>query len=190
MRIPFPERVPLDRVALFAAALFLIQVFEGTAMYFAVGCAAFILIAALAFNAAGGLTRASGAYVFFYSILVLIIGICYKALLGEPAQSNLLAPKTDIAVYVGGITAMLAAVLVSRRLSRKSGLLQDILKDNQMYRASVGCVIFGISAGFIFALLGESVAGLAKRLQPTQSVDSAWHHHRRHLRDPSKRRLS
>ena len=148
-------------VALFALVLFLIQTAEGTALYFSTGCAAFILIAAVAFNAAGGLTRASGAYVFFYSMLVLIVGISYKALLGEPAQSNLLDPKTDIKVYVGGITAMLAAVLVSRRLSRKQGLLQNVLTEDKMYRASVGCMVFGFAGGFLIALLGESAGRLA-----------------------------
>jgi hypothetical protein len=159
VRIPFPERIPLDRAALFATALFLIQIVEGTAVYFAVGCVAFILIATFAFNAAGGLTRASGAYVFFYSVLVVIVGICYKALLGEPAQSNLVDPRTDIEVYVGGITAMLAAVIVSRRISRNSGLLQNILKEPQMYRSSIGCIMVGVVGAFAIALLGES-AGL------------------------------
>jgi hypothetical protein len=153
--IPFPERIPLNRVALFASGLFAIQMAEGTALYFSAGCVAFILIAALAFNTAGGLTRTSGAYVFAYSMLVVIIGICYKALLGEPAQSNLSDPVTDIEVYVAGITAMLAAVIVSRRFSRKSGLLQDLLKESDMYRTSVGCIVFGAVGAFLIALLGE-----------------------------------
>ena len=54
MRIPFPERVPLNRVAIFAGVLFAVQRFQGTALYFSAGCVAFILIAAFAFNAAGG----------------------------------------------------------------------------------------------------------------------------------------
>ena len=123
MRIPFPERVPLNRVAIFAGVLFAVQRFQGTALYFSAGCVAFVLIAAFAFNAAGGLTRSSGAYVFFYSTLVVIVGLCYKAYLGEPADSNLRDPQTDILAYVGSIAAMLAAVLLSRRLSRKTGLL-------------------------------------------------------------------
>lgn len=151
----------MGRVALFTVVLFVIQWLEGTALYFAAGCVVFILIAALAFNAAGGLTRASGAYVFFYSLLVVIIGLCYKAYLGEPAQSNLADPRTDIEVYVGGITAMLAAIIVSRRISRTSGLLQHVLKESQMYRASVGCMVFGIAGGFLIALLGQSAARLS-----------------------------
>ena len=80
MRIPFPERIPISRVAIFAAALFTIQTLEHTALYFSVGCVVFILIAAFTFNTAGGLTRASGAYVFFYSVLVVIVGVCYRLL--------------------------------------------------------------------------------------------------------------
>jgi hypothetical protein len=151
----------MNRVAIFVAVLFAIQMFEGTALYFSAGCVAFVLIAALAFNIAGGLTRVSGAYVFFYSVLVVIVGICYKAYLGEPAQSNLLDPRRTIEVYVGGIIAMLAAVIVSRRFTRKSGLLQKLLKDSEMYRSSVGCFVFGILGGLIIALLGERGERLA-----------------------------
>jgi hypothetical protein len=155
VRIPFPERVPLNRVAIFAGVLFAVQRFQGTALYFSAGCVAFILIAAFAFNAAGGLTRSSGAYVFFYSTLVVIVGLCYKTYLGEPADSNLLDPQTDILAYVGSIAAMLAAVLLSRRLSRKTGLMQNMLKESGMYRASVGCIVFGLFGFSILALLGE-----------------------------------
>src|SRR5205085_9190829 len=108
VRIPFPERVSLPGVAVFAAGLFLVQQLEGTALYFSAGCVAFILIAALGFNLAGGLSRTAGAYIFFYSLLVLIVGVTYKAYLGEPGQSNLAVPKTDIKVYLGGISGMTA----------------------------------------------------------------------------------
>jgi hypothetical protein len=161
VRIPFPERIPLNRVAIFAVVLFMIQSMEHTALYFSAGCAAFIMIAAFAFNMAGGLTRASGAYVFFYSTLVVILGVCYKAYLGEPAQSNLLDPHTTIEAYVGSIAAMLAAVIVSRRFSRKSGLLQNVLKESEMYRSAIGCIVFGAAAPFLISLLGESGAKLA-----------------------------
>jgi hypothetical protein len=158
VRIPFPERIPINRVAIFALALFAIQRLEGTALYFSLGCAAFILIATVAFNAAGGLTRASGAYIFSYSMLVVIIGICYKAFLGEPAESHLSDPRTTIEAYVASITVMGAAVVVSRRFSRKSALLQNLLQESDMYRASVGCIVVGVAGGFVIALLGESGA--------------------------------
>lgn len=160
MRFPYPERIPISRAASFAAVLFVAQSIEGTALYFSVGCVAFILLAALAFNAAGGLTRTSGAYVFFYSLLVVIVGLCYKAYLGEPADSNLLDPQSDILAYVGSITAMLAVVIVSRRFTRKSGLMQNMLKESAMYRASIGCIVFGYAGVFIIALLGPEGAKL------------------------------
>ena len=158
MRIPFPERVPINRVAIFAAVLFVVQQAEGTALYFSLGCVAFILLTAVAFNVGGGMTRASGAYVFFYSLLVVIIGVCYKAVLGEPAESNLRAPVRDIEVYVGGMVSLLVATTFSRRLSRKTGLMQNVLKDSEMYRASVGCMVFGSLGGFIIAVLGAAGA--------------------------------
>lgn len=160
VRLPFPERVSIIHVALFAAALFAVQQYQGTALYFSVGCVAFILLAALAFNAGGGLTRTAGAYVFFYSLLVVIIGVTYKAILGEPADSNLLDPQTDIWAYVGSMASMLVAVLISNRFTRKTGLLQDLMPERQMYRSSVGCIVFGFTGGFMIATLGEAAAKL------------------------------
>jgi hypothetical protein len=156
VRIPFPERVSLPGVAIYAAALFLVQQLEGTALYFSAGCVSFILIAALAFNIAGGLARTAGAYIFFYSLLVVIIGVTYKAFLGEPGQSNLIDPRTDILVYVGGITGMLIAAFISKRFRRDTPLLKNVLPESAMYRASVGCIAFGIAGGFGLAMLGEA----------------------------------
>ncbi len=97
VRIPYPERIPIHRAALVAVAFFVIQRIEGTTLYFSTGCLVFLLLATFAFNAAGGLTRTSGAYIFFYSLLVVVVGIGYKAFLGEPAQIQpcVLDPRTD-----------------------------------------------------------------------------------------------
>ena len=171
MRIPFPERIPIDRVALFAVALFVIQWLEGTALYFSVW------LRRLHPGRSLRLQRRRRAYPGFGRIrlllflLVVIVGVCYKAFLGEPGQSNLLDPRTTIEVYVGSITAMLAAVIVSSRFPRKSGLLQNLLKDSQMYRASVGCIVFGVVGGFIIALLGESALGW--KLPSASSISSS-----------------
>jgi hypothetical protein len=143
-------------VAIFASALVLIQRWEGSATYFSAGCFAFILIAAVAFNLGGGLTRAAGAYIFFYSLLVFIIGVTYKAFLGEPAQSNLQDPRTDILVYVGGISGLLLAAFFSRKRVLRTPLLQNVLRESLMYRASVGCIAFGIFGVSGLAMLGEA----------------------------------
>ncbi|HEV2645493.1 MAG TPA: hypothetical protein VGU46_03920 [Acidobacteriaceae bacterium] len=158
MRSPYPERVPINRAALFASALFIVQALEGTPLYFCAGCTIFILLAALAFNAGGGLTRASGVYVFFYSVMVVLIGICYKAYLGEPAQSNLVDPRTDIEAYVGSMLSMYGAVTLSRLFSRPRGLLEDVLKEADMHRASIGCMLFGA-----FGMVGVAMLGTGFR---------------------------
>lgn len=156
MRFPYPERIPFSGAAIFAIALFIVQRMEGTPIYFCAGSLLFILIATLAFNTAGGLARASGAYIFFYSLLVVVIGLVYKAYLREPADSNLADPRTTIEVYVAGISAMFVAAFLSRRFSRKTGLLEHLLKDSQMYRSSIGCLVAGIFASSLIALLGKS----------------------------------
>jgi len=155
MRIPFPERVPFDKAAIFAVVLFAVERMEGTPLYFCAGAALFVLIATLAFNTAGGLTRASGAYVFFFAVLDVLIGLVYKALLGEPADSNLSDPQTTIEVYVAGVTVMFLAAFLSRRFSRKEPLLAGIMKEDQMYPAAVGCIVAGIVLAPVIALLGQ-----------------------------------
>ena len=149
MRLPFPERIPLQFVVLTAAILAALQQLQQTALLFSIFSFLFIVIAAITFNAAGGFTRPSGSYVFFYSVLGLIIGLFYKAYLGEPADSNLRNPILTIEVFTGGITAMLFAVIVSRRISRKKPVLASILKEKDMKNAAVGAFAFGL---FLFIL--------------------------------------
>jgi hypothetical protein len=152
VRIPFPDRIPLFGAISFATLLFAIQLFQGTAALFAICCFLFIVIATVAFNLAGGFSRPSGAYVFFYAILAVILGLIWKAVLGERADSNLLMPQLTIEVFLGGITAMLAAVFISRKLTPKRGLLQDILPEYRIQNATVGCMATGlIVSGILFA---------------------------------------
>jgi len=46
-------------------------------------------------------------------------------------------------------------VIVSRHFSRRSGLLQNLLKESQMYRSSVGCIFFGAAVPLLLAMLGD-----------------------------------
>lgn len=150
MRLPFPERISLLYVILFATLLLGVQLLEGTSLLFAMCSCLFITIAAIAFNLAGGFTRPSGAYIFFYSVLSLIIAVTWKAILGEPADSNLTVPLVTIQVYLGGICSMLVAVYISRRLTLKRAVLRNILSDANMQNATIGCMVTGT---FITALL-------------------------------------
>lgn len=144
MRLPFPERVPLVPLFIFAILLCAIQLYEGTGADFALGCFFFVIIATLTFNVCGGLTYPSGGYVFFYATLTVIIGIVWKAVLGEPADSNLQNPLLTIRVYVSGISMMLVAAFLSTKLRTKRALLGKMVTDANMQTATVGCMIAGI----------------------------------------------
>ena len=132
--------------------LCIIQQLQGTSPGFSLGCFAYILVATMAFNVAGGFTRPSGAFVFFNSVLGVIIGLCVKVYLSEAADSNLLAPPLTIGVYVFGMCMMLAAVYLSKKVRTKRALMGKMVTDSNMQTATVGCLVFGIFmmfAGYI-----------------------------------------
>jgi len=148
VRLPYPERVPLVPVFFFAILLCAIQLYEKTSAPFSLGCLFFVLISAVAFNVGGGLTRPSGGYIFFYATLTVIIGIIWKAVLGEPADSNLQNPVLTIRVYLCGITMMLLAAYLSTKLRTKRALLGKMVTDANMQTATVGCMIAGVVLTF------------------------------------------
>jgi hypothetical protein len=166
VRVPFPVHIPLAGATGFAVLLLAVQLFQGTSFLFALCCFLFIIIATLAFNLAGGFSRPSGAYVFFYSLLAVIFGLVSKAVLGEPADSNLLAPQLTIEVFLGGITAMLAAVYISRKLTRRQGLLQNLIPESKMQNAIAGCMVTGLIVSAIFTFVpkenGSFLSALAQ----------------------------
>ncbi len=146
MRIPYPERIPLLYAVTFAILLSALQLYQGTNPFFSLCSFLFIVIATITFNLAGGFSRPSGAYVFFYAVLAVILGLCCKAVLGEPADSHLLLPLLTIRVFLGGITAMLGAVYVSRHLTAKRPLLGSMVTDENIQNATVGCMVTGLIA--------------------------------------------
>jgi hypothetical protein len=165
--LSLPERVSLTPVCIFAVVLCTIQVYQGTAPLFSLGCFFFIIISAVAFNVAGGLTRPSGGYIFFFSILAVILGLFWKAVLGEPADSNLAVPLLTIEIYVCSICGMLAAVFISKHLTSKPALLANFVTDDNMQTATVGCLVAGLILLVIFALIpnkgeGTVLSGLSQ----------------------------
>ncbi len=147
MRLPFPERIPLPLAIFAASVLFALQQFQQTSLAFSLYSFLFVVIATIAFNVAGGFTRPSGSYIFFYALLGVILGLVFKAFLGEPADSNLRAPLLTIQVHTGAITAMLGAAILSRKLTRRKPFLENVLKEKDVRNATlgalaVGCVLF------------------------------------------------
>ena len=154
MRLPFPERIPLTPVLFAATVLTGLQQLQGTSLAFSLYTFLFIVIATVAFNHAGGFSRPTGSYVFFYSVLGLLIGLFYKAYLGERADSNLRSPILTMQVFTGGITAMLAAVVISRKFTRKRPFLSpNLLRDKDLKNAAVGCFVFGLFLNLATSIL-------------------------------------
>jgi hypothetical protein len=150
VRLPFPESVPIVPVFFFAGTLLVIQLSQGTSPTFALGCFFYILAASLAFNVAGGFTRTSGAFIFFNSVLGVILGLCMKAYLDEPADSNLFSPELTIRVLLAGMCMMLLAVYITRRVAPRRALLGKMVTDAKMQTATVGSLIAGILLNVAF----------------------------------------
>jgi hypothetical protein len=144
MRLPFPEYVPVVPVFYFAAILCAIQQLQGTNSTFSLLSFFYIILAATAFNVAGGFTRTTGAFIFFNSVLVVIIGLCMKAYLGEPADSNLVSPVLTMTVYVVGMGMMAIAAFLSRKVAPREGLLGKMVTDAKMQTATIGCLVTGV----------------------------------------------
>lgn len=128
----------------FAATLCAIQQLQGTDSTFSLLAFFYIIAAATAFNVAGGFTRTTGAFVFFNSVLSVILGFCVKAYLGEPADKNLGAPILTMGVYLAGMSMMLVAVYLSRKVAARRPFLGRLVTDSNMQTATMGSLVSGI----------------------------------------------
>jgi hypothetical protein len=167
MRLPFPERLPLVPVVYFAVLLCAAQLAMGTNSTFALCCFFYVLVAASGFNLAGGFTRTSGVFIFFNSILGVILGLCMKIYLGEPGDSNLLSPILTMQVLLAGMCMMVVAVYLSKRVSTKRALMGKMVTDSNMQTATVGCLIAGMIlnfAGFVLPTGQGSVLSAMNQL--------------------------
>lgn len=129
-----------------------IQLAQGTSPTFALCCLFYILVATQAFNLAGGFTRTSGSFIFFNSVLGVIVGLCMKAYLDEPADSNLFSPELTIRVLLAGMCMMMVAVYFTKRSVPRRALLGKMVTDAKMQTATVGSLIAGILLNIAFVL--------------------------------------
>ncbi len=148
MRIPFPTRISPFAYCGFAIALCIVQLLEATTPEFALLAFAFIVIASIAFNVAGGFAYPSGSYIFFYAVLAVIVGLVYKAFLGERADSNLAVPVTTMLVHVAAATGMLISAYLKKILLPAKSLIGRTADRIDLDAASLGCMIVGIAIFF------------------------------------------
>jgi hypothetical protein len=145
--------------------LFAVEIYQGTSLTFAISALIFILTAGFAFNLAGGLSRPSGGYVFFYAMLAVIVGLVVKAFLGERADSNLELPELTMEIYAGTMISMLIAVLVSRKLTLRRPLLANLVSDAEMGDAAYGCMVTGLVIVVISLLVPAESGSVLSALQ-------------------------
>ena len=166
MRLSLPTRIPLQKVFLFALALLFLQIFQRTNVFFALMFFGFLVLSAVAFNIAEGFSRLTGAYIFWYATLIVICGVFWKAVVNEPADSNLQAPLLDMALYSGSMVMLLAVTLLNRKMDLRSmgigsgfgGAKVDLTV------AGLGCCITSIVIDGLGMVFGQAPGGVISAL--------------------------
>lgn len=154
MRIPFPTKIPLWGVILFAILLCLFEALQGTSTFFVGGVFVYILVSAMAFNAAGGLSRPSGGYIFFQVVLTTLLALIMKAVLWEAADNTLLVPEVTIMANVALSLCMLAAAYIKRPIIKKKAVLDGLLTPASTRQATLGCIAVAIAIDTMVELYG------------------------------------
>ena len=150
MRLILPTRISPAKTLVFAGVIFCVQQAEHTDFVFSLLFFAFLIVGNLAFNAGGGFSRASGAYVFLFTVLTAGLGVSWKAVLGEPADSNLLVPQLDMAVYAASQFMLLLVIQANKRLT---GWAQGIASGEINYTLSgLGCLVLGVTQTILNSL--------------------------------------
>ena len=149
MRIPLFARVPLVPLTLFAGGLFVVQQVEGTSLSFSALSLLYILLFGVACNIAGGITRPAGGFIFSAGLFTVIIGITYKAILGEPGQSNLMSPNIDMLIYCASMAQYALLALLVKYIRPKKGLLAGSALGASGKKSAFGCLVFGVFLIFL-----------------------------------------
>src|SRR5579875_1397319 len=116
MRLPFPTRISVQKTLIFTLIVLVAQQIEHTEFAFSILFCGYIIISVLAFNYAGGFSRAPGTYIFWFSLLTCVLGGIWKIVLGEPGDSNLITPALTVSTYVVSVGVMIVALFITKRL--------------------------------------------------------------------------
>ena len=143
MRIHLPTHISVPKTLLFTAALALVELVEGTEPMYALLVFCYFMLSVFAFNTAGGFSRPSGAYIFFYSTLVAGVGTVYKALLGQPAHTHLAAPVLVMGIYAATAGMLLLAAFLTRRIVTTVNGVAGVFHVPRMNlsTSALGCIV-------------------------------------------------
>ena len=166
MRLSLPTRVPLTKAFVFALLFFCVQQLEHTGVLFSLLYFVFLILSVVAFNIAGGFTRTSGAYIFWYSTLIVIVGVTWKAMVGEAADSNLFTPLLDMSLYAASMVMLLLVTLMNKKIDfRSMGVGRGFSTGELNYTgAGLGCLIVWFGIIYADVLFGQAPGGIVSAL--------------------------
>jgi hypothetical protein len=161
MKFPWPEHIKAKYLVLFATTLLVAQLLSGTNPLFAICIFGYTLLAGIAFNFGGGLYTFTGSFIAFQSLEVILISQVAKVILWQPADSYLQAPLHTAAIYVVGMAAECAAVIVCSKYRRKEPIFDSRKDDSRMMEMSIAASLMGMVSSFLLFTFGvDSVTGV------------------------------
>lgn len=127
---------------------------------------AFVILSVISFNFADGFNRITGAYIFWYSTLIVMVGVTWKAVLGEPADSNLIDPLLDMSLYASSMVMLMIVTLLNRKMDfRNKGVSGGFSKGELNYTAAgVGCAIVWLAIIYSVPIFGNAPGGIVSAL--------------------------
>lgn len=150
----------------YSFVFFCVQQLQHTDLYFSLLYFAFVVLSAIGFNFAEGFSRVTGAYIFWYSTLIVIVGVTWKAVLGEPADSNLFTPLLDMALYTTSMVMLVLVTLLNRKLDfRAMGVGGGFSKGELNYTsAGLGCLVVWVVIIFAPMFFSSAPGGVVSAL--------------------------
>ncbi len=163
MRFPWPDHIKAKHLIFFATTLLVLQLASGTHPLFATCIFFYTLLAGTAFNFGGGLYTYTGSFIAFQSLEVVLISQVAKLILWQPADSNLQTPLHTAGIYVAGMAAECAAVIVCSKYRRKEPIFDSRKDESRMMEMSIAGSMLGIVASFLLFTLGLQSEGGIKQ---------------------------
>lgn len=121
----------------------LVELLEGTTPLYSGLVFVFFMLSVVAFNIVGGFSRPSGGYIGFYSLLVVVVGTVYKALLGQPAQTYLAQPLLVMSTYVATMGGMALTGFLSSRIATTTDGVAGLMNvsERDFSSSALGCLV-------------------------------------------------
>jgi len=164
MRLVLPERISVTNVFRFAVVLAVVQLYQHTNVAFILLFFGFLMCSVYAFNLAGGFSRVAGAYIFWFALLVPVIGVVWKSVLGEPAESNLKAPLLTMSAYTASMVMLALVAMLTNKLDfRQIGFSAKAPALNYKL-AALGCFVFWVVVYGFGSFLPSSFYGVYSTL--------------------------